>query len=234
MHLESSDSMIYLMGCAIREQIPDIKIVENMNLNGVFGLSCRHKTSAMAAMALEPLVMMGDSLIEKTVWTKWVQSRDNILYDENFQKTVCHYMVSQGYEARSVGLGNHDSYLREPVFNYEFHTKLFSESLQDGIWSAYFENVIDRALKDSDNNYGYHLSADDLYVYTAAHAFKHYDNSGTGVRTIADNYLIRRVLGGQLHWDLINKELKKLGILGFDCTLRSLGEHLFADPAASE
>ena len=110
----------------------------------------------------------------------------------------------------------HDTYLKPPVYNFEFHTSLFSEALEDGRFAEHFAGVRERAVKDEGNAYRYHLAAGDLYVYVAAHAYKHHAGSGTGLRAVADNYAMRRALGSELRFAEIDRELGELGILGFD------------------
>ena len=156
---------------------------------------------------------------------------NDILYDVRFQQVVCDHMVACGYETKSVGGGVHDTYLKPPVYNFEFHTSLFSEALEDGRFAEHFAGVRERAVKDEGNAYRYHLAAGDLYVYVAAHAYKHHAGSGTGLRAVADNYAMRRALGSELRFAEIDRELGELGILGFDEALRSLGDRLLGKPA---
>lgn len=157
-------------------------------------------------------------------------SDHDILYDSRFQQEVLRYMLSRGYEAKSVGKGVHDSYLKPPVYNFEFHTTLFSEKVHGGVWNRYYTGIMDRAVKDAGNDYGYSLSPDDFYIYITTHAFKHYDGSGTGIRTAVDNYVFRKAKGKLLDWEYIQSELSKLEIADFELTLRELSDKLFSYP----
>lgn len=152
-------------------------------------------------------------------------SDNDILFDYNFCDEVQKYMVSQGYEAVSVGTGNHDVYEKQPVYNFELHRALYSELHQDG-WAEYYEDVKNRLILDDNASYGYHFKDEDFYVYITSHAYKHYAGSGTGLRTLLDFYVY---LKAKPDMDLayIEKECEVLGIGEFEKQNRSLCKKVF-------
>lgn len=62
-------------------------------------------------------------------------------------------MSSLGYSCKSL-IGNHDVYYKKPIYNFELHKRLMSDTSP---YYQYFEKVWTRAVKDNDNDYGYHM-----------------------------------------------------------------------------
>lgn len=158
------------------------------------------------------------------------QMADNdILFDSKYQYELKDYMVRQGYEAKSVGEGNHDIYKKPPIYNFEMHTSLFDVKYNK-IWFEYYKNVKDRLIKDEGNSYGYHFSDEDFYIYITTHTFKHYNGGGTGLRSLLDCYVYVWKKGDALNWEYIQAQLEKLGIASFEQKMRALSYKLFKDP----
>ena len=173
------------------------------------------------------------------------QMADNdILYDSHYQNTVKKYMVSQGYQAVSVGKGNHDVYEKPPIYNFELHTALFGAAHQED-WVSYYKNVKERLLPDRGadvtfggeascgegvQSFGFHFSDEDFYIYMMTHAGKHHNGGGTGIRTLMDCYVYQWKKGSALDWNYITEECNKLGIAEFEQISRELCKKLFGDP----
>ena len=96
-------------------------------------------------------------------------------------------MTELGYTPEHVG-GVHDVYQKKPFFNFEMHRKLVPE---DSTFAKYYENPWDRAHLGNGKMYEYHFSDEDEYIYMLVHAYKHYDVSGCGIRTLVDEYVWR-------------------------------------------
>lgn len=156
-------------------------------------------------------------------------SDNDILFDYSFCDEVQEYMESQGYEAVSVGIGNHDVYKKEPVYNFELHSTLYSELHQDG-WAEHYGHVKDRLVLNSDSAYGYHFTDEDFYVYITSHAYKHYAGSGTGLRTLLDFYVYLKAKP-EMDFAYIEKECEVLGIAEFEKRNRSLCKKVFSGEA---
>lgn len=155
------------------------------------------------------------------------QMADNdILYDASRQQDVKDIFLAHGYRAESVGKGVHDIYQKPPVYNYEMHTALFSESLHMA-WAKEYQDVKGRLLLDEGKKFGYHFTDEDCYVYLMAHAYKHFSHGGTGLRTLADVWVYHQKKGGTMDRDYVERELGKLGILDFERKIRTLSGKLF-------
>jgi len=153
-------------------------------------------------------------------------SDNDILFDYSFCDEMLTYMESQGYEAVSVGVGNHDVYEKEPVYNFELHRALYGELHQDG-WAEYYRNIKDRLVLDDNSSYGYHFKDEDFYVYITSHAYKHYVGSGTGLRTLLDFYVYLKEKP-ELDFVYIGKECEILGISEFEKKNRNLCKKAFS------
>ena len=154
------------------------------------------------------------------------QMADNdILYDSSFCNEVQRYMVSEGYEAVSVGMGNHDVYKKKPVYNFELHRALYGET-QEEDWVKYYENVKERLVLSEGTSFGYRFSDEDFYVYFTSHAHKHYAGYGTGIRTLLDFYVYLNTKP-ELDFSYIEKECEILGIAEFERFSRSLCKKMF-------
>ena len=151
---------------------------------------------------------------------------NDILYDAAFQKEVRDVFKARGYKVISYAQGNHDVYEKEPLYNFEMHTALFTENLYPA-FSDMFDNNPDILVMDENSVYGRCLSHEDFYVYVTAHSYKHHDNSGTGLRTLVDFYVMNEAFNGIVDWDYILKQLKLLKIDDYELTCRNLALHLF-------
>ena len=156
-------------------------------------------------------------------------SDNDILFDENAWERVEKHMISEGYEAESVGKGNHDVYQKPPVFNFEMHRSLYGKG-HDERWVEYYSDIKERLIPDraDDRCYGYHMSDEDFYIYITSHAYKHYSGSGTGLRTLLDFYAYLNAKEDTLDFDYIRTECKKLGIDDFEQHNRILCRRVFA------
>ena len=150
-------------------------------------------------------------------------SDNDILFDKTRADDVREIMESLGFKTKDFGHGNHDVYFKQPVSNFEMHHCLFSQTSLHN----YYQNVKDSLIKDDDNNFGYHFSNEDFYIYMLAHEYKHYQHGGTGIRSVVDIYVYLREYADTLDMEYIKAECRKLGIDEFELQSRSLAMDLF-------
>ena len=153
-------------------------------------------------------------------------SDNDILFDISRRDKVKDIMKEFGYKINAE-LEVVDEYLKEPIYNFEMHGELFME-WQVGAMADYYRSIKSRMLKDDNNEYGYHFSNEEFYLFMLAHEYKHYTHGGTGVRSLADTYVFLRKFKDALDWNYINRELEKLGIADFERDNRRLAIKLFA------
>ena len=69
------------------------------------------------------------------------------------------------------------------------------------------------------------MSTEDNYIYLLGHAYKHYNESGFGLRTTADAWLYRTKK--PMDHQIVNERLASLGIFDFSKSLEDIGNKLF-------
>ena len=154
-------------------------------------------------------------------------SDNDVLFDAEKQVQSKEIMLSHGYTAESVGKSHHDVYMKPPVLNFELHTALFSSAHAEPRYK-YYADVKRLLVKDEGNNYGYHFSDEDFYVFMTAHEWKHYNGSGTGIRSLLDCYVYCKVKGDALDWEYITEQCKMLEIADFEQERRALAVKVFS------
>ena len=157
----------------------------------------------------------------------------DILFDKTYAEKVKDILLNLGFTCEHFGKGNHDVYFKQPVSNFEMHTALFNETHKNEIYK-YYRNVKMRLIKDENNQYGYHFSSEDWYIYLTAHEYKHYISGGTGLRSVLDTYVFWQKFGHQLDTEYTATETEKLGIRNFEQQNSSLALHLFGNGELTE
>lgn len=161
-------------------------------------------------------------------------SDNDILFDAKHQADVRDIMVRLGFKVEEYQQANHDVYQKKPLYNYEMHTRLFFD-IHDDKWSSYYDNIEERLLWDKPvgddgtrTDYGRHMNVNDAYNYMITHEFKHWEASGTGIRSLMDLTYYLRKYDAQMDWDYIEAEGIKLGIDAYEKGCRALAEKLFS------
>ena len=151
----------------------------------------------------------------------------DILFDSRYQEKVRDIFIGMGFTCEHFGVGDHDVYFKQPVSNFEMHTALFGKKRKREL-NEYYNDVKQLMLKDDNNTYGYHFSANDFYIYITAHEYKHYRYNGTGLRSLLDTYIIWQKLGEELNTEYIRTETDKLDITDFEQNNKKLALDLFS------
>lgn len=171
-------------------------------------------------------------IVNKSLYPKYgmrEMSDIDILYDVSDALKIYDFMTGQGFQYKysKAALGHYveDIYSKEPACLFEFHTRLFDEEIADKKIAKYYDGIWRLMKKDEDTSCGYHLSAEDAYLYNIAHAYKHYKLYGMGIKCLVDAYVFTS--GQELDHDYICKESTKIGIEKFEALIRSLSSKLF-------
>ena len=151
---------------------------------------------------------------------------NDILFDPEKSDIVRAVMEELGYSCVMYDMYNHDVYEKPPTMEFEMHRTLFDlEKYPES--AAYFDNIFDRLIKDSGNKFGYHMSDEDFYIYIICHMNKHYNNGGTGLRSLADVYLFNKARYDGMDKDYLSRELSALELTEFEQRIRDLAYKLF-------
>ena len=150
---------------------------------------------------------------------------NDILFDPAGRKQVREIFQNRSYKTVSFRKGNHDVYEKAPIYNFEMHVSLFHGTYKE--LTEQYENVKERLLPVDGTAYQFAFTPEDFYVFVIAHAYKHYSRSGTGIRTLADIYIMNQKLGGTMNWEYVDSELRGLGIFSYERESRELAQKLF-------
>lgn len=151
---------------------------------------------------------------------------NDILFDPSGREQVREIFQNRGYKTISFRKGNHDVYEKAPIYNFEMHVSLFHGTYKE--LTKQYENVKERLLPVDGTAYQFAFTPEDFYVFVLAHAYKHYSHSGTGIRTLADIYVMNRHLGDIMDRDEVEQKLTQLGIAEYEQHSRVLAEKLFS------
>lgn len=134
-------------------------------------------------------------------------------------------MMGMGYTCELKGVYHHDIYIKEPIYNIEIHVSLFDS--YDGVWDSYYKDILQRSSAGQ-NEYERVLSHEDFFVYNMVHFAKHFQNSGSGIRSIMDIYVMKNAMS-DMDMAYVNKQLKKLELTDFYRKVTALEEYWFED-----
>lgn len=153
-------------------------------------------------------------------------SDNDILCDGDFREKIKEIMLEMGYNVDHYGGESEDAYFKEPVFNFEVHSKLFQHYRIMKI-TEYYYNVGERLVKCDGKDYEYRFTPEDFYIYMIAHEYKHYSGGGTGVRSLLDIYIFMEKFAGDIDKKYMSAEFEKLGIADFEKNMRELAVDIF-------
>lgn len=178
----------------------------------------------------------------KGVWIKKLYPRigmrqmsdNDILFDAEYREQVRKIMEDNGYTCEHFGTGHNDEYSKQPVYHFEMHPMLFSSFNANGMFYEYFRDTKKRLKADEKDPYLFHFTKEDFYIYLVAHEYKHYQDGGTGVRSLLDVYLYLEKNKDMLDWDYLNREMKQLRLADYEAQNRELAVHLFSGETLTE
>ena len=160
-------------------------------------------------------------------------SDQDILFDDTYRKKIRQYMVSRGYDPKGRHDSHHDIYFKNPVYNIEMHRTLFEKNCDLRIVN-YYKKIKERLIPDAPGSYGCHFTDEDFYIYMIAHAYKHYQIHGVGLRSYVDVYVYEMKKGATMDWDYVRQECAKMGMETYEEQCRIMARKLFAGDRIEE
>lgn len=158
------------------------------------------------------------------------QMTDNdILYDAAYQNELYRFMTGRGYQPKHIGKRCDDVYMKEPVYNFEMHRKLFEHTSIPEI-TRYYSDPKSLTVSDGKSKFGRKFTDENFYIYITAHEYKHYSIGGTGWRSLLDCYVYLKNKADKLDRCYIDKELEKLGISEYEKRSADLAMRIFSSP----
>ncbi len=147
----------------------------------------------------------------------------DILVRKEQLKKADDVMLTLGYEADKLGFMYDDSFIKAPFMHVELHHELFPLSSP---FHTYFEDVFERSHNRSQLR---KMSREDNYIYIMTHMYKHYHESGTGIRSVADVYLMNKRYLDTMDTEYLRKEFKTLKIDRFVRLMSDIAVKWFAN-----
>lgn len=154
----------------------------------------------------------------------------DILVSREDMKKIPEIMEQQGFEMEEHE-DNHDAYMKLTILSTEIHWALFVPSSP---YQAYFDSMIEKAHPVEGKQYESRMTWEDFYLYLIAHLAKHFDGSGTGLRSFMDVYLFRKNFGGQLDETYLQTEFEKIGLRRFAKVVEDVARCMFAEDLTAE
>lgn len=184
-----------------------------------------------------PYMLLKGIIIEKYYPKTYLREMadNDILFDSRYADELYEFFISENYELystkeHSMKYGCY-SFHKNPVYNFEMHTKLFSDDLFHKL-NQYYSDVFSKLELIKGSEYAFTLN--DLYIFFTLHEYKHYSYAGVGIRSLVDNYLIRQKLNDKLDYEYIYNELKKVGAYDLEVLRKSIVDKIFSDPISYE
>lgn len=150
----------------------------------------------------------------------------DILIDPADEIKVKNLLCERGYTCTSYGKTHHDVYKKEPIYNIEIHISLFKK--QDVEYYRYYDKFLQRTLA-GENEYARIMSDEDFYVYNIAHFGRHFEKSGSGIRSVMDVYVMRKAFENHMDRSYVENALSQLNLLEFEKNVTDLSEYWFGD-----
>lgn len=157
----------------------------------------------------------------------------DILFDIDYRDELYFFMKKRNYIVKSFKENIHDIYIKEPVYNFEMHVSLCDRE-NNRLWEKYYREIKEKLIKDNNNKSGYSFSVDDFYIYITMHAYKHFDASGNGIRSLLDTYIYLKKYENDINWNYVEEEEKKLEIFEYEKKMRKLAKDIFEDNKLSD
>lgn len=155
-------------------------------------------------------------------------SDNDVLCDPERRQDIARLFKERGYlknaDGHADGLG--DSFTKEPVYRFEMNTKLFSGYFSSEV-ASFFGDVSSRLVGIDGSPYNLRLTSEDSYLYLVAHANKHFNSGGTGVRILCDLRVFLPREGESLDRGHVEQALGQMGIAEFAVSLERLAGCVF-------
>ena len=155
---------------------------------------------------------------------------DILIRDFNEQK-MKKFMEDRGFEIKSIGISNHDVYVKKDILIVELHKSLSNVKLesQKPKLHQWLNEVWTRCKKVSEKGFIHELTKEDFYIYHLIHYYKHIWSSGAGIRSLVDVYMILKADEQNLDWNYVDCVLNELELKPFEVFIRNLAMTAFGE-----
>ena len=140
-------------------------------------------------------------------------------------------MLSLGYRQQGVKGAKDMAFVKKPNLTVEIHFELNYES---DITYEYFVKLPEKLVKANENTKRLKMTDEDLFIYVTGHAAHHFLVAGTGIKSIIDDFILRKELLPFCDMHYIEKELKSAGIFEFSQNIKELSDFWFGGGEKAE
>lgn len=161
------------------EQLRDMAVVKDVNQLTELELI----SAALSEKNIRHIPLKGSVLKELYPQTDMRTMADiDMLINEENAAAARDIMRGLGYTCEHFGYDIHDIYYKRPIMNVEIHRELFGEEGKQfgGIFAAPF------SLCEPSGDMQRSFTDEYFLAYVIAHAIKHYEEGGTGIRSFMD------------------------------------------------
>lgn len=152
-------------------------------------------------------------------------SDNDILVDKSRVKEIRSFMVKRGYKVIHFAARYKDAtYIKKPSYNFEIHQALY-ESWDNSKAAQYFNRISERLVDCGD--YLYEMSPEDEYMYLIAHMYRHYTESGIGIRSLLDIYLYLREYEDRMDFGYVKEKMEDFSLDEYETQIRTLAMKIF-------
>lgn len=131
-------------------------------------------------------------------------------------------LVSLGYSVNSNEDDKDKAYIKAPFFILELHKEL-KYDYDKGY--EYYKGAFQR-LYYSDG-FAMSMTDEDFYVYILSHTAHHFENAGTGIKSIVDHYYLKEKLKPKCEYAVLKKSLEEIGLTVFENKMDKLCDFWF-------
>lgn len=150
----------------------------------------------------------------------------DILINEGDREKSHKILIDMGYEYRE-DIYSKDvwTYQKDSVV-FEIHTCIISQNLfNDYDYVSYFKNKVNNRVLISGCTYRFRN--EEHLIYIIAHLAKHFYTYGVGIRMYMDIAVFLKKYSGELDFDYVKNELKKIRLYEFAQTVFAMCNELF-------
>ena len=132
-------------------------------------------------------------------------------------------LFRSGFRLEHPGI-NHDEYIKGSTITTEVHWSLF---VKESPYYSFFENVMERVHGKEKESFESEMSVEDFYLHLLAHMAKHFNEGGTGVRSVLDLWIYLKANREKIDREKLEDGLDKLGLRIFCQAMEELATSWF-------
>lgn len=152
----------------------------------------------------------------------------DMLYEGVSAQELSELMEKAGYMPEQTSSDNHDVFHKRPVMSVELHRTLLPEYSP---YKSVLQDPFSKAVPDARTKNLFHMRPEELYIHIIIHAANHAEESGMGIRTLGDVYLLNCKYASSWDHEYIKSKLDNAGLAQFEQKLSSIAQSVFGENA---